>query len=222
MIINNIRKLFYDLLITEDFVIDKSGVKTVEILNANFLANEESIFGKVNYDYIKKEIDWYLSQSLSINDMNKPIPKIWKAVADLDGYINSNYGWCIFSEKNGNQYKHVVKKLLDNPDTRQAVMIYNRPNMHTLAGKDFMCTNTVQYFIRNNKLHAVVNMRSNDAIFGYKNDRAWQQFIHRKLLSDLNIEKMYRYSEGDIHWNVGSLHIYETHFELIKDWWNVG
>ena len=93
-------------------------------------------------------------------------------------------------------------------------MIYNRPSMHTDSCtngmKDFMCTNAVTYFIKNNKLNCVVQMRSNDIVYGYKNDYAWQKYVLDKLAKDLNVEI------GDIHWQVASLHMYPRHFKLLN------
>ena len=74
----------------------------------------------------------------------------------------------------------------------------------------FMCTNAVQYLIRDDKLHAIVNMRSNDVVYGFKNDYAWQEYVALQLCDELATQL------GDIVWNVGSLHIYERHFHLIK------
>ena len=195
------------------FVTDKTGVKMLEIINASFVADEPSIFGKVNYDYVMREIQWYESQSLNVNDIPGGAPAIWQQVSDPEGWINSNYGWCIFSPDNGEQYHNVLDELKRNPDSRRATMIYTRPSMWSDYNKngmsDFMCTNTVQYLIRNDKLHSVVQMRSNDVVYGYKNDYAWQQTVLGKLSTDLGIEI------GDIHWNVGSLHVYERHFDLV-------
>jgi thymidylate synthase len=75
---------------------------------------------------------------------------------------------------------------------------------------DFMCTNAVQYMVRYGKLIAVVQMRSNDVVFGYKNDYAWQVHVHEQLANDLGV------IPGEIHWNVGSLHVYERHFNLVS------
>jgi thymidylate synthase len=74
---------------------------------------------------------------------------------------------------------------------------------------DFMCTNTVQYLQRDGVIHVVVQMRSNDSWAGYRNDRAWQDYI----LSMLADETGYR--KGSIYWNAGSLHIYSRQFYLI-------
>ena len=105
--IKNIRDTFAKKYLENDFVTDKTGVKTIEILNASFLCDEEIIFGNQNYEWINRELQWYLSESLNVNDIPPPVPLIWKQVADPQGFINSNYGYCVFSEENGNQYFHV-------------------------------------------------------------------------------------------------------------------
>ena len=79
------------------------------------------------------------------------------------------------------------------------------------AGKnDFICTNAVTYYIRNDELQAVVQMRSNDVVFGYKNDYAWQQTVLENMANDLGIDP------GFITWQVQNLHVYERHFHLVK------
>ena len=212
--VNDIRNYFINALVENDYVVDKTGVKTIEMMAAQFVADEPSIFGTVDVNYIARELEWYKSQSLNVNDIPGGAPKVWKEVADESGFINSNYGWCVYSGENGNQYENVVSELRQNPNSRRAIMIYTRPHMHYdykfLGMNDFMCTNTVQYLIRNDKLHALVNMRSNDVIYGYKNDFAWQQYVALELCDELGIQL------GDIVWNVGSLHIYSRHFHLIK------
>ena len=222
-IVDDVRKEFKYLLQEESFVTDKSGVKTIEIINACFIADEELIFGEVNDDYVKRELAWYKSMSLNVNDIPGGTPQIWKQVADKDGFINSNYGWCIYSEENGYQFAKVLEELVKNPLSRRAIMIYNRPSMHEDYNKngmsDFMCTNAVQYFLRDGKLHASVYMRSNDAIFGYKNDYAWQRYVQESLLQGINGRKGTVYALGDIGWNVGSLHVYERHFKLVEEYY---
>jgi thymidylate synthase len=217
--VSNIRNIFKEKLKMGDFVTDKTGVKTVEIINASFFANQPVIFGTVNEDYVQRELEWYKSMSLNVNDIPGGPPEIWKMVANPNGYINSNYGWCIYSQQNGNQYENVLNELIKNPLSRRATMIYNRPTMHDDYNKggmsDFMCTNTVQYLIRNNKLNALVYMRSNDAVFGYKNDYAWQKHVLEELVTDLRDQWLETLEIGDIYWNVASLHVYERHFKFI-------
>ncbi len=219
--VTEVREELARKLLLEDFVIDKTGVKVVEIINASFIANAPATFNTPNEEYIARELAWYKSMSLNVNDIPPPIPAIWKAVATSDGYINSNYGWMIYSNSNGNQYKNVLETLLKDPYSRRAEMIYTRPTMHGAynAGgmSDFVCTEAVQYFIRDNMLEVIVKMRSNDAVFGYANDYAWQRHVQLELLEGLNKEGN-KYQVGLIHWNAGSFHVYSRHFPMIQKW----
>ena len=98
-------------------------------------------------------------------------------------------------------------------------MIYTRPSMQTEYNKegmsDFMCTNNTQALIRDNKLIYIINQRSCDAIFGFKNDLYWHINVLKELVEELKID----YPElepGQIQYQFGSLHVYERHFDLIK------
>lgn len=217
--VKDIREHFIRELAAGNFVTDRNGGKTIEMIGASFLADEDAIFGTVNEDYVKAEIDWYNRCSTNVNDIGEKVPAAWKATANKYGEINSNYGHLIWSNKYHCQYKKVLNELVNRPDSRRAVMIYNRPSIwveYNEDGKnDFICTNSVAYYIRDNKLHTVVQMRSNDVIFGYKNDFAWAKYVRNELLEDLNTYDN-EYEAGYIHWQVQNLHVYNRHFELVK------
>tara|TARA_B100000941_G_scaffold141335_1_gene100143 strand:- start:274 stop:936 length:663 start_codon:yes stop_codon:yes gene_type:complete len=213
----DIAEIFVNALENKEFTKDRTGCKTIEIIGADFLADKPAIFGKPNEEYIEYEIMWYQEQSTNINDIyrgTREPPKAWQMSANQYGEINSNYGHLIFSEKFYNQYDFVCKELYNNPDSRRASMIYTRPSIwheYNENGKnDFICTNSVTYYIRDERLHCVVQMRSNDVIFGYRNDYAWQEWVLTELASELG------YETGDIHWQVQNLHVYERHFDLVK------
>jgi len=197
---------------------DKTGVKCIEMIGASFIADEPAIFGKPNWDYINSEIEWYESESTNITDIypegDKEPPQAWQMTANVHGEINSNYGHLIWSEKYFSQYENAVAELENNPDSRRASMIYTRPSIwqeYNENGKnDFICTNSVTYYIRDDVLHCVVQMRSNDVIFGYRNDWAWQRHILEKMAWELHLDV------GDIHWQVQNLHVYDRHFKLVK------
>jgi thymidylate synthase len=67
--VNDIRADFIDKLAAEEFTTDRTGQQTIELMGASFIADEPAIFGTVNQDYVKSEIDWYLSGSTNINDL---------------------------------------------------------------------------------------------------------------------------------------------------------
>ena len=216
--VSDIRQFFIDELNDGAFTKDRSGQKTIELIGASFLADEPAIFGEVNQDYVDNELRWYESESTNIYDIyddpNKEPPQAWQYSANTHGEINSNYGYLIWNNKFHCQYERALQELEENPDSRRAIMIYNRPDIwmeYNNNGKnDFICTNAVTYYIRNDELQAVVQMRSNDVVFGYKNDFAWQQYVLDSLANDLGIQP------GFITWQVQNLHVYERHFHLVK------
>jgi thymidylate synthase len=195
---------------------DETGM--LELLNVSFVADETAIFGTVNQEWNARELQWYKSQSLSIQDIPAPIPSIWRSIASTEGNVNSNYGWCIWSKENGSQYDYVINTLKKDRYSRQGNMIYTRPSIHTdstrLGMKDMICTYSTQLFIRNDKLYYFVYMRSNDAIFGYKGDKAWHDYVHAQALTDLRTT--YPTLElGEMIWNAASLHVYPRHAHLV-------
>jgi thymidylate synthase len=214
----NIRNQLIQKYRDEDFVIDKTGVKTIELIGESFIADEDWIIRKPNYDYIERELEWYKSQSLFVADIPGETPAIWKQVADKDGKINSNYGYLIWSQENGDQYSHVLDELRHNPNSRRAVMIYNRPSMHTdyyaNGMSDFICTYANTFLIRDGKLISHYLMRSNDTVFGYTADVHWSLRVQKQLALDLGVEV------GDLIWTATSLHVYERHFKFIEDLMN--
>lgn len=198
---------------------------TIELVGESFIASEPTIFGAPNEDYIKRELAWYKSGSLNVNDIPGGAPKIWKAVATPDGFINSNYGWLMFDEANGMQIEQVVQHLLADPQTRRATAVYTRPTIHQDWNRDgmtdFICTNAVQYLIRDGQLVVVVQMRSNDVIFGYRNDYAWHKYLQELILSDLEAHGIV-YGAGPIIWHAASLHVYERHFWILDHFVDTG
>jgi thymidylate synthase len=212
--VDYIRQQIIDKYLDEDFVIDRTGAKTIEIIGATFVADEDYIIRKPSLEYIMRELQWYESQSLNVNDIPGETPQIWKDISSTEGEINSNYGWCIYSEENGNQYKNVLRELRNNPNSRRATMIYNRPSMHvdfTRDGmNDFMCTYANTFYIRDGKLESHYLMRSNDAVFGYNNDVAWARSVLNKLAADCDVKP------GNIIWTASNFHVYERHFKFVE------
>jgi thymidylate synthase len=227
--VSDIRSAFKLKWVNGEYVTDKTGARVIELIGYSFIADEDHIFGKPNPEYVARELQWYESQSLYVKDIPGTVPAIWEHVASKDGRINSNYGWCIWSSDNHDQFRHALNQLLAYRETRRSIMIYTRPSMqfeyNDNGMSDFVCTNAVVYFIRDGRLNAVVQMRSNDVVFGYRNDRAWQLNVLEKLVEAYNTEiDAYqpdhvesKITVGDLIWSPASLHVYERHFRMIDD-----
>ena len=97
----DIAEVFKKHLAAENFVTDKTGQKTIEIIGASFVADQPAIFGEPNEKYIEHELMWYDRKSTNIYDIygHEQAPKAWIYSANKHGEINSNYGHLIFSDK---------------------------------------------------------------------------------------------------------------------------
>jgi len=204
------------------FVIDGS-TKMVESLNVSMVLDPTDKIVKLNgrqtpLKYVEQELKWYDSQDLSVDEIGKHA-ELWLKICSIDNKVNSNYGYLIYSNDNHNQYKNALLQLMRSKHSRRAIMIYNRPSMHTdsmkLGMSDFICTLAQHFFIRDNKLHSIVNMRSNDAIYGFFNDFYWFATVQERFLQDVN--KYYKEVKmGSLYYNANSFHVYERHFNMLN------
>lgn len=219
-------KSFYDRIKTNQFVTDKTGVNCVEEIgyylpNLNPYQPLLNFYEKkTNEKYCKKELNWYLSESLSIIGYVDDVT-IWNQVCTKDKLkeVNSNYGWCVFSKENGNQFKNVIKELKKNYYSRRAYIVYIRPSMHEDCKRngmsDFMCTIGTSIQIVDDKLQYTVHQRSCDFIFGLFNDFYWHCYVYDRLYKEL--KKTYKKLQiGNINFLFNSIHVYQRHFDLIE------
>src|SRR5574343_69093 len=199
------------------------GEKVKEIINYSIVLdnprNRVVTFAERNTSmkYLLGEWIWYLSGSPSVQDINM-YSKFWDAIAKEDGTVNSNYGTRIFGHSKlypYNQWNKAKELMQKDKDSRQAIIRINHADDYTYMNLDVPCTLTLQFFIRNNALHLVVNMRSNDIWRGYCNDQF--QFTMLQELMMLELREFYPDLQlGKYYHNAASMHIYEMHFDAAK------
>lgn len=189
------------------------GMKTYEVLNATIeVIKPWNIPLTLENRTLNQKIGalecLQLVGQISIPEVMTETVKTFERFLD-HGIFHGAYGPRI----HGNLAK-IVELLKKDPDSRQAILtIFNSDKDLNVNVKDVPCTLTLQYFIRNNMLHARTSMRSNDLYLGLPYD--FVQFIGLQgaIAKALDIEM------GTYTHTVGSLHIYEQHLreaEFIK------
>ena len=198
------------------------------IYNASWIANNNSMIGERNEDWVRRELDWFASGSDLLFDMEPPVPGAFQACSDNDGRVNSAYGHILFAEfwedyGDLSLYDRIVNTLAtEGKGTRHAVAIISDRNIHEMAyyngRNDFICTNALNVMIdHEDRMHIIAQMRSMDAVWGYRADYSMWDFLMEKLLVDVQ----YCYPEvtrGDISFQVANLHVYPRHFDLLDRW----
>ena len=161
---------------------------------------------------------WYLSCDRQVKNIGK-FADVWNQIQDAKGECESNYGEYMFTPQAGmdpyvNQWHWVRSELLKDRDTRRATITINQPYHKFANAKDYTCTQYIHFFIRDNKLHLGVNMRSNDAVFGFCND-VWTFCMFQQLmLNDLNALGA-NVTLGHYYHHAGSYHVYERHWRMM-------
>jgi thymidylate synthase len=155
-------------------------------------------------NYAEAEWQWYLSGDRNVAKLGElygKVPEIWKRMADVDGNVNSNYGW---QWERTSQLDIVIQMLKDNPETRQAaISIYDGKEISDYTN-DTPCTYAVQFTVVDNKLNMCVVMRSNDLWYGFCNDQ--YQFSNlQKLVAEGS-----GYEIGTYYHFAHNLHLYNN------------
>lgn len=203
------------------------GLKIKEQIQCHFCLEDpsECIVGtpgrNISEKYLAREFMWYCSASLENVDFICKAAPFWKNLVE-DGKLYSNYGYYCFSEDllpdRVSQFEYCRKLLIDDRDTRQAVININSVNHKKRpAQKDFPCTVYLQFFIRNDKLHMTVNMRSCDIVLGFCNDVFQFSLFQQLMLNVFNFENENPVGLGHMYWNIGSVHVYEKHFCMSEE-----
>lgn len=121
-------------------------------------------------------------------------------------YFHGAYG-----PRTKRQFLEVEKKLKADPDSRQAVVTIWDPMKDNIPGKkDYPCTVTHDFLIREGKLHMTTLMRSNDVWWGWAYDAFQFTAVHISMADALQVQV------GEyVHHSV-SMHLYEQHWTAAR------
>ena len=167
--------------------------------------------------YTKKEMCLYLNATDKLSLFEKASP-FWKKIANDDGTVNSAYGNLIFNsslDDGRSQFDWAFDCLKADRDSRQAFMRFNNMQHQHAGVKDLPCTFIMMFHIRNNALHATIDMRSNDIVKGLIHDEP--SFVLFQHLMLLRLREVYPELQMGTYTHIShSLHLYEPDFDLTK------
>lgn len=158
------------------------------------------------------EFCWHVSGS---NDLRfiEYYAKRWREFAEDGSTIRGScYGHRIFSQsrESRSQWDQVTELLRRDPSSRRAVLNFQDQTEDLISQKDIPCASTMQFLIRDSRLHAITCMRSNDAIWGLPYDVFLFTMFQELLACELGLPL------GNYIHTIGSLHLYERHFDLAR------
>ena len=171
---------------------------------------------KFSATYVIAELLWYLSAD-DKTDWIANYSSFWSNISDDGTTANSAYGARIFKPHpriaggTFSQWDYIKEELKQDPDSRRAVVHIRSPWDSVKAKLDVPCTLSLQFFIRDEKLHLVAHMRSSDLILGIAYDVPAFTLMQELMAKELGVEL------GTYTHVSNSLHIYERHFEMVEE-----
>jgi thymidylate synthase len=155
----------------------------------------------INFKYVAAESHWTIMGSNRL-DFNPSLQKTLIKWSDTGNHLAGGYGpaFCL-------QLPYLVSLLRKRPDTRQAVCSIWERNPH--FENDMPCMLSLQFLVRDGKLHTVVNMRSSDVWLGLPNDMT----VFAMMAACVTIEVGKRWPLGVCYINAGSRHVYDDNYD---------
>ncbi len=170
---------------------------------------------KFSTTYVVAELLWYLSGN-NETEWIANYSAFWRNISDDGKTANSAYGARIFKPHpriaggSFSQWDYIKDELKNDPDSRRAVVHIRSPWDSVEAKLDVPCTLSLQFFIRDEKLHLVAHMRSSDLILGIAYDIPAFTMLQELMAFEMGI------NVGTYTHISNSLHIYERHYEMVE------
>lgn len=205
-------------------IVSPNGVETRELIDATLVLRhpqDRIIYDRGRNMNIAFGIAEWISYVCGIDDLNyfKRYISTYDRFSTDGKILDGAYGTrIVFKDHNSrlpgirkSQIDGVVSELRRDPYSRRAVIsIFDRGDLYGGGGKNTPCTLSLQFFIRNEMLHAKTTMRSCDVVKGLTYDLFTFTMIQELVARQLDCELGF-YLHG-----AGSFHLYQDDYGLSK------
>lgn len=183
---------------------------------------------KLHIKSIIHELLWFLQGSTNVRYLQENGVRIWDEWATPEGELGPVYGaqWRNWPDGKGgriDQIARLVEGLKHNPNSRRHLFhAWNvadlpdeskKPWENAAEGKMALppCHLLYQFYVANNKLSALLYIRSNDCFLGHPYNTASLAFLTHMLAQQCG------YEPGEIILSMGDLHLYLNHVEQARE-----
>ena len=199
---------------------DRTGTGTRSVFGYQMRFNLEDGFPvlttkKLHLRSIIHELLWFLSGDTNIKYLHDNGVTIWDEWADENGDLGPVYGyqWRSWPNPNGqsiDQISQVVNSLKNNPDSRRHIVsAWNPAEVDKMALPP--CHSLFQFYVADGKLSCQLYQRSADLFLGVPFN------IASYALLTMMMAQVTELKPGEFVHTLGDVHIYNNHFEQVKE-----
>lgn len=157
------------------------------------------------------ELIWYLSRDDSLEFIGRYIPE-YEENSEDGVTVHGAYGPRLFRLNGINQIQNVINNLKINSNSRRAVIQLFEAKDIEKHYLEIPCTTNLQFLVREDQVHLIVSMRSNDAYKGLPHDIFCFTMLQEIIARSLNREI------GNYRHFVGSMHLYRQDREKAEQY----
>jgi thymidylate synthase len=199
---------------------DRTGTGTVSLFGAQIRYNLQDGFPllttkKVFLKGIIHELLWFLKGETNIKYLVDNGVHIWDEWADKDGNLGPVYGsqWRSWPTTDGghiDQITNLIAMIKKSPDSRRLIVsAWNPAEVDNMALPPCHCL--FQFYVVNGKLSCQLYQRSADIFLGVPFNIASYALLTMMIAQVCDLEA------GDFVHTFGDVHIYNNHFEQVKE-----
>lgn len=199
---------------------DRTGTGTISVFGYQMRFNLAEGFPllttkKVHLKSIIHELLWFLKGSTNIAYLKENGVSIWDEWADAEGNLGPVYGyqWRNWPKPDGShidQITQVINQIRKTPDSRRLIV-----SAWNVADVDQMklppCHAFFQFYVADGKLSCQLYQRSADIFLGVPFNIASYALLTMMVAQVCDLEL------GDFVHTLGDAHIYNNHFEQVKE-----
>ena len=198
---------------------DRTGTGTISIFGYQIRFDLSKGFPlvttkKIHFKSVVHELLWFLSGVTNIKYLQDNGVKIWNEWSNPDGELGPVYGkqWRRWESSNGkiiDQISLAIEQIKNNPDSRR--IIINSWNVGDISSMALPpCHYSFQFYVANNKLSCMFQMRSVDSFLGLPYNIASYALLTHMIAQQCNLDI------GDLIFTGGDCHIYLNHLEQVN------
>ncbi|BBC78085.1 Putative thymidylate synthase [Escherichia phage EcS1] len=209
------------ILKSPDFVTDSRigrcheiGSAVIEVFEPESAIFQDERINRIDYDYAESFWQFMISGGTDAVEAFKEYPNVAKFISKpksdtLPANFNTFYGPRIVA-----QLPTLLKELKEKPNSRRVVFQILESSDQTLLDSDetleYPCTDSITYYIRDDRLHTHCHMRSQNCAVVMQLDFYLQQKLMKYIADECGV-KMGSYTHSMV-----SAHVFERDFDYVK------
>lgn len=212
-------KLLNDILVHGEPKKDRTGTGTLSVFGRQLRFDLSEGFPlvttkKIHIKSIIHELLWFISGDTNIGYLQRNGISIWDEWADENGELGNVYGrqwraWKSFDGHSFDQLAAVVEQIKTDPDSRRLIVnSWNAGEINSMALPP--CHYAFQFWVNEDKLSCMFNMRSVDVFLGLPFNIASYAFLTAMVAEQCGLVP------SEVIWSGGDVHLYRNHIEQAK------